>query len=252
MTSSDFVPDPRFEQRLRHVTARVEHGLKSFRQWPSGTPAKVGLRHAAAMVAAAMEAIEKTGVANHQVVYLGHGQPRLNAMLAYREGETRDETQRHKVATWVVLAQLFNLLDADVSLWLTDAWMSSITPEQYEAGEWGWPKDDPDRHEALSLDVVTPEGGRLVSCRYDRQEDGSIRWGMFQGAKQERGMAFVETFLPLIQQHAHLRPQVEDGQHRGYAPRALRSTFQPAEAVQLLRDLGHYVVDVDERFLRVN
>lgn len=248
-----FTPDPRFEQRLRHITARVEHGLKEFRQWPSGTPAKVGLRHSAAMVAAAMEAIEKTGTAAHQVVMLGKGQPRLNAMLMYRTGETREETQRHKAATWVVLAQLFNLLDADVSLWLADTWQTEISREEYETGGWEhWPSEHPNRVEALCLDVVTPEGGRLVMCRYDRLEDGGIKWGMFKGAKQERGMAFTETFLPLIEKHAHLRPQVEDGQHRGYAPRALRSTFQPAEAVQLLRDLGHHVAQVDERFLRVN
>jgi hypothetical protein len=246
-----FTPDPRFEQRLRHVTARVENGLRRFKNWPQGTPAKVGLAHAAAMVAAAMEATEKTGQAAHQVVFLGQKQSQLNAMLQYRTGETREETQRHKMMTWVVLAKLFNVLDAEVSLWLADTWMSSITREDYEAGGWEhWPSEHPDRVEALTLDVVTPTDGRLVMCKYDRLDDGSIHWGMFEGAKSERGMAFVETFLPLIQQHADLRPQVVDAQHRGQGRSA--NAIQPAELVEALRRLGHHVATVDERYLRVN
>lgn len=246
-----FTPDPRFEQRLRHVTARVQNGFKEFRDWPPGTPAKVALGHASAMVAAAMEAIEKTGDACHQVVMLGQGQPRLNAMLMYRTGETREETQRHKIATWVTLAQLFNLLDADLSLWLADTWMASITPEEYEAGDWEhWPSENPERREALCLDIITPSAGRLVMCQYDRREDGSIHWGMFQGGKHEQGMAFTNSFLPLIQRHADLRPMVAEGQHRGLRYRD--NALQPAQAVQILRDLGHHVASVDERFLRVN
>jgi hypothetical protein len=240
----------RFAQRLQHVRARVEHGLKRFRDWPPGVPAKVAYGHAAAMVAAAMEATEKTGQAMHQVVFLGQKQVRLNAMLMYRTGETRDETQAHKVATWLLLAKLFNLLDAEVSLWLSDAWMSVLKPEDYETGPQYWPKDDPERYEALTLDVVTPTGGGMVMCRYDRQDDGSIRWGMFQGGRQERGMAFVESFLPLVERHADLRPQVLDGQHRGLA--RSDNALQPSQVVADLTTLGHHIVSVDERFLRTN
>lgn len=235
----------RFAQRLQHVRARVEHGLRSFKGWPQGTPAKVVLGHAAAMVAAAMEATEKSGQAWPQVVLLGQKQSRLNAMLLYRTGETRAETQAHKIATWMLVAKLFNLLDAEVSLWLSDTWTIDV-----DQAEEHWPSEHPDRAEALALDVITPTAGRSVMCKYDRQEDGSIRWGMFQGGKQERGMAFMETFLPLIEQHAGLRPQVLDGQHRGQA--RSDNAVQPAQVVADLEALGSHIVQVDERFLRVN
>lgn len=239
------------DRKLAEVSKRIQAGLDSIKSWPIRTPAKAVLGHASALVFAAQETIEAKGDCMHHVVLLGESQTRLN-MLSMTGGETREERQAQKVAVWTRVAQLFSLLDADVMLWLQDAWYNEISPEELESGDWEWPSDTPNPKEALHLSVITPTQQALLVCPYARRENGTVHWSNFEKASSGGGQ-FEDAILgTLVQKFRHLRPmEVFDGQRRLKA--SFGSHLMPAaKVITELEEMGQIVAHVDSRFLNLN
>lgn len=251
MSMPNFDRDPRHRRKLDAVSARIKIGLDDIKGWPLRTPARAVLGHTSAMVFAAQETIEANGRCHHQVLLLGESQTRLN-MMTMTGGDTREERQEAKKAVWTRTAQLFNLLDSDVMVWLQDAWYSDISKEQYATGEWDWPSDSPERREALFLTVVTPTKQATLVCPYARREDG-IEWEDFHKADDTQG-AFEDAVLgELVQQYRYLAPPsatARDGQRRLSALAA--RIMSPQRLLNELKEMGQYIAEVDERYLRTN
>jgi hypothetical protein len=236
-------------RKLDEITRRVKVGLDEIQGWPLRTSPKAVLAEASAMTFAAQASVEETGSCWHQVVFLGENQKRFG-MMCMTGGETREEKQQHKQDVWQRVGQLFNLLDADVMLWLQDAWYVVMTPER-EADGGAWASEEPDRKEVLNIIVITPTKQVQLACEYERRSDGTIGWSDFSKATSVGG-GFQDAMLgQMVQEYRYLKPApAVDGQVRHSA--LAGKLITPQRILAELEELGQYVHFIDERFLRMN
>lgn len=247
MHPSQFDRDPRFRRKLDEISRRIKVGLDEVHGWPLRTSAKAVLAEASAMTFAAQASIEQQGDCWHQVTLLGENQKRFG-MMSMTGGETREEKQEAKHAVWQRVGQLFNLLDSDVMVWLQDSWYVPMTPEREEEGAWA--SDEPDRKESLHLTIITPTKYALLMCDYERSEDG-VRWSDFEKARSEGGAFDDELLGQMVQEYRYLRPApAVDGQRRLSA--IASQILTPHRILAELEEMGQHIIQVDERFLRLN
>jgi len=246
---SPYDHDPRYRRKLDEISRRIKVGLDEIQGWPLRTSPKAVLAEASSMTFAAQMSIEEKGDCWHHVTFLGENQKRFG-MMSMTGGDTREEKQQHKQAVWSRVGQLFNLLDSDVMVVLQDAWYVAMTPEREAAGG-AWASDEPDRREVLQLTIITPTKQALLMCDYERREDGTVHWSDFKKGTSEGG-AFQDALLgQMVQEYRYLKPApAMDGQRRLSAIASQLVT--PQRILAELEELGQYVVDVDQRYLRMN
>jgi hypothetical protein len=249
---------PEEERRIRRRTEAIQAQIQdqllgAIKSWPLRTPARNVVWQMSAMTMAAQEAIERNGDCRHQVIMLTGDQVRCNMleMAQHADDASREERQALKAAMWTRVAQLYNLLDAEVLIWLQDAWISSLTPEQEAAGEWEWPGDLPadQRREALHINVITPSQHAVVMQEYERTDDG-VAWGKLAVAK-EGGGAFLDTVMgQLVKEYRYLAPTMTvDGQRKRTAASRL---FSGRQLLAELEKLGAYIAHIDTRYFNTN
>jgi hypothetical protein len=90
-----------------------------------------------------------------------------------------------KYTKFAKISVIAGALQCDAVVTLIDAWMS------VRAGEWDpdkdpLPRDDPDRKEALFVNVIGRDGEWAQSHTYERREDGSVRFGKVTDIDAER------------------------------------------------------------------